>query len=124
MPLNIDSMQQEAMRRVQEMHSRTHSAAPRRAAAPPPAPSPDVHPEAPPVETVPQASEAVPIQHIPPAPNEVRAPVPETPSGGGQNLLDTVFHDKERSLIMLLILILANDNTNPEALLALMYLVM
>lgn len=40
------------------------------------------------------------------------------------NLLDMVLHDKERSLVMLLMLILLNENPKPDTLLALMYLMM
>ena len=40
-----------------------------------------------------------------------------------ENLLDILFKDKEKSLIMILIIILANDGADSSLLLALMYLV-
>lgn len=104
----MDAMQQEAMRRVQEMHSRTHSPPPRRVSDPAPAAEPE---------------QEILIQNSEPK-NDNCAPTENTAGHNEPNMLETVFQDKERSLIMLLILILVNEGSKPEALLALMYLIM
>ncbi len=43
-------------------------------------------------------------------------------SGRREGLLDTLFQNKEQSLILLLIVLLMEENTEPSLLLALMYL--
>ncbi len=112
------------MRRVQEMHSHTYTNARRKAVQTEPEPSEQNRGEAPETPLPTEHKEehntyAQPVR----APKENRAAVQNNTAETGGSLLETVFHDKERSLILLLILILTNESTKPEALLALMYLI-
>lgn len=93
-----DSMQEDALRRLNQMYSR--------------APSGNVAPQRREADTPQQAKE----EHI------KEAPTPEHPKNQG-NLLDIFMKDKEKSLILLLIVILLSEKADSSLLLALMYLV-
>ncbi len=93
-----DSMQEDALRRLNQMYSK-----------------------APSMNTVSQRQETQqPQQSDIEHPKEV--PTPEHPKNQG-NLLDIFMKDKEKSLIMLLIVVLLSEKADSSLLLALMYLV-
>lgn len=100
---NIRQMQEEAVRRAREMQSRARIPRPSRPEEPAPP-----EPEAPP-ETVP-----APVQAPVPASQERRP-----------GLLENLFQDQERTLILaLLILLSGEENGNHELLFALMFLLL
>ncbi len=101
----IDPMQQEAMRRVQAMQSRV----PQRQRNEPKEQKPPVPKE------IPKQQEVNPE---PPPVNEHKA----NSENSLQSSLNVLFKDKEQSLILMLILLLAGDGADPTILLALMYL--
>lgn len=61
-----------------------------------------------------------------PKPEPVPEPVPETSQPAVQNkvpnMMETLFRDKEKSLIMLLLLLLTDENSDPSLVFSLMYL--
>lgn len=113
-------MQEEAIRRAREMQSRAriprqnpgnrrpvqHGQEP--AAPEPPAPEP-----APPPPEEPQEQEAPPAQNMP----QASADTPGT-------LLDSLFQDKERTIILALLILLSGDGGHHELMFALMFLLM
>lgn len=102
---NIDNMQREAMRRVQEMNSRAQSAIPRPSYNPPP-----------------KKQE----RFIPQEKEEIKAPPASPPVINKQpkvDILSNLLEDKERNLILILILILSSENADTSIILALMYLI-
>ncbi len=98
-PNDMMGMQQEAIRRVQEMQERarrTMGLDPENAAAPPPMPEP-------------------PQGFTPPMPD----PGPELPTGAPPSKPK---QDHEKTLITLLLLILMAENASPELIFSLLYL--
>ena len=97
MPNEVDmnKLREEAARRAREMQARAH--------IPPPKEPPRQEP--PPPEPSP-----------PPAP----APAPK----GEPGLLDAFFQDKERTIILALLLLLSGDEKNHELLFALLFLLL
>ena len=96
----MTTMEQEALRRAQQMHSKT--TAPSR-----PAQSP--------------ISESPPAENPPVTKTKEEAPPLSTVPGSA---MDSLFADKEKLLILLLIMILGTDeNSDPTVTLALLYLI-
>ena len=98
------SLQQEALRRAREMHSR---------AAPPPPPHPQQQ------RTQNQRREPPPPpreeKKEPPKPNHEEKP---------PDLLDVLFKDKDRTIILALLILLSGENGDNTLLYALMYLLL
>lgn len=139
MPANDNSdmnkLQQDAIRRVQEMQNRARQAA-----------ASGSHREPPPARAQgPAAAQQHPPEHQPPpeqhSRTEGRHPEPPAPAhppenhpkppvilpgGDGNplnNMLDTLMQDHERTLILILILLLSSEKADTSLILALMYLV-
>lgn len=93
---DITRMQQEAVRRVNEMHNRSTRP------APPPKPPPMEAPKAE-ASPPPKATPAVPAVH-------------------SDDVFENLMNDKERNLILLLIVLLMGEETDHALLLALLYL--
>jgi hypothetical protein len=104
----MPGFEEEAFARAQQLHRsrERQSAQPRQETdghREKPKPEPQVQKEAPPFEPVPEK---------PPR------PLPK----GQPNALETLFRDKDKSLIMLLLLLLTESSADPTLLFALMYL--
>lgn len=112
---NIDSMQQEAMRRVQAMQSKVPPRQNVRTPVPPPKRETQ--------QTAPPEKEPVrpPVQERCQEPVEQEPVLPETSAGG---TIDFLLKDKEQNLILLLIVLLAGDESDRGMLLALIYLLL
>ena len=95
----MNKLREEAARRAREMQARAHIPPPRK---PPPGP----------------AREGAP----PPGPAPPPAPAPGPP--GEPGLLDAFFQDKERTIILALLLLLSGDEKNHELLFALLFLLL
>lgn len=89
----------EALRRAREMQSRS---APAPASPEPPEPIPEPPPEAPPPESPPE-------------------PKPQS-AANRASPLDALLKDRERTLLLALLILLSSEGTNTELLFALMYL--
>lgn len=102
----MDTMQQEALRRAQEMHSRvTHSA-----------PSGGTHNNSHKESKLTLTEDKSSNKDL----EKTSASPPANPSSALENL----FEDKEKLLILLLIMILsAEENTDPVLILALLYII-
>ncbi len=113
-PKDMAAMQQDAMERVREMQRRADETL-RRSNPPPPAstverPTPTPQPPLPPPAEIPT-----------PAP----APLPDLLGGGKLNqLLAATGMDRDRLILLGLLLILWNDNADKKLLLALVYLLL
>ena len=104
---DFNRMQADAVRRAREMQSRARSPE-RRAqtrAAEPPAPPPEPEPE--PQPAPPPAEESEPLAQQ------------QQPS-----LLDNLFQDRERTIILALLILLSGEDSNHELMFALMFLLM
>ncbi|MEE1055709.1 MAG: hypothetical protein UH239_00480 [Acutalibacteraceae bacterium] len=99
---DMDKMQQEAVRRMQEMQNRGR----------PLPPSEKKTMEMPSVPCPPETTEE---QRC------IENPKSKT-TGKSQNFFDVLFQDKERSLILLLLLLLSTEKTDTGLILALIYL--
>ena len=115
MPQEYDlrRMQEEAARRAREMQARARQAAP--VSRPPTAPAPESPPPAPPAAPV---SESAPVSPL----SSTETPVPMTAAGG--HPLDALFQDRERTIILALLVLLSGEEGNHELLFALMFLLM
>lgn len=109
---DLNRMQADAVRRAREMQSRART--PNRQAqqraqseAPQPAAPPQPQPP-PPQEAAPQPA---PVQDAPPAQPQ-------------KSLLDNLFQDRERTIILALLILLSGENANHELMFALMFLLM
>ncbi len=102
----MNRMQQEAARRASEMHNRT-------ARPIPPQSKPPQQPKPPPPKPEP------PPQPDPPVPSIPCPPVTNSNSG---DILEVLMHDKERNLILLMIILLMGEDCDHTILLALLYL--
>lgn len=89
----------EALRRAREMQARS-APAPQEPPAPEPKPDPEPVPE----------------------PAQRRAEPAEKTASGQGSLIDTLLRDKERTLILALLILLSGEGGNTELLFALMYL--
>ncbi len=111
-PGDMPRMQQEALRRVQEMQARARA-------------SGGEHPQ----DTSGQHRDHVshgspdppPMQHGPPPQMAGTPPVPKG-ENGITDIFQSLMKDKDRTLILILILLLANEETDTGLVLALMYL--
>lgn len=76
----------------------------------------------------PQFNREVPKREVPKPPEKQKEPKPEIPNPPvpkkDDGLLNLMFKNKEQSLILLLVILLMEENTDPSVLLALMYLLM
>lgn len=110
---DMSRMQQEAARRVNEMHNRTtRPVSPLQSKpAPPSKPPPKNEPPPPPPNPPPISSN--PCPSAPPLP---------TSAEHSNDVLDVFMHDKERNLILLMIILLMGENCDHSLLLALLYL--
>ena len=93
----MDQMQNEAMDRLRQMYSKSHK------------PKSDVN-----------VSKPEHDKHV----EEPPAVVENIKPNSSESLLDVFMRDKEKSLVMLLIVILINESTDPALILALMYLIL
>lgn len=111
---DMSRMQQEAARRVNEMHNRTSRPIAPQQSKPPPPSRPPLKNEPPPPQPKPP-----PIPSAPPCP-----PVPSAAVSGehGSDILEILMNDKERNLILLMIILLMGENCDYTLLLALLYL--
>lgn len=97
---DFNRMQADAIRRAREMQSRARTPQVRtQPRAEPPAPPPEPEPE--------------------PQPAAEESPVQPQPS-----LLDNLFHDRERTIILALLILLSGEDSNHELMFALMFLLM
>ena len=115
---DMQRMQQDAIRRVQEMHTRAQQSLNRIPEPPRPA-EPAPKRTAPPPLSRPGHSQA---QQAPPA------QISREPPDGGQEtslagLFDGLLQDGERTLILVLILLLVSEKADTSLIFALMYLV-
>ena len=106
--IEMQRMQEEALRRAREMHERAQRTENAQAREEPPA-APEV-----PVSPPPDVRHETPVNMPMPSPG---------PSMPMQNALDSLLQDKERTLILLLLVLISSENNN-ELLFALMYLLM
>ena len=112
--MDMRRMQEEAARRAREMQSRARH--PRQASPP--------HGGSPPTSQQPRPPEPSP----PPSPPPAAAPS-GSPSVGQQpalpaSLLDELFKDQERTVLLALLLMLGGEDGNNELMFALMFLLM
>lgn len=125
----MQSLQQDAIRRAREMQARAHfpsghspSHPPENRQAAPHNPIPVQAPSPPPAEPVRNEphphTEQMPVHPRPAAHN----PPPEDPPAGGA--LDFLLEDGERSLIMILLLILMEEKADNTLVFALLYLIL
>ena len=102
----MSGFEEEAFERARRMaHSRPNGSPPREEKKPSPPPRP-----VPPAPEPPKPAPAVPV--IPPAP-------PPAP-----NMLETLFRDREKSLILMMLLLLMDEKSDPTLIFTLMYLLM
>lgn len=104
-------MQEDAARRAREMQSRARIPQPRHTQG-------DSAPKAQPPKAPPAQPEPAP----PPAPpQEAPAPLQEP---GAAGVLGSLFQDKERTIILALLILLSSEEGNQELLFALLFLLM
>lgn len=113
-PGDMPRMQQEALRRVQEMQAKAHASG-----GDHPPESPGQHRE--------QTSRGSPdppppTPQKPPSPQAAGAPPAPIGANGISDIFQSLMKDKDRTLILILILLLANEETDTGLVLALMYL--
>ena len=99
--LEMNRLREEAARRAREMQARAHIPHPRGNHAPSPPPE-------------------EPQEPAPPPPAQPASPAPERQS----SLLDAFFQDKERTIILALLLLLSGEGENHELLFALLFLLL
>lgn len=114
--MDMRRMQEEAARRAREMQSRARQggrARPEHPAPAPPPPPPPPEPLPPPVET--PAAEQAPMA----------VQIPAVPAGEAPpSLLDELFKDRERTVLLALLLLLEGEEGNNELMFALLFLLM
>jgi hypothetical protein len=101
----MDSITRDALKRVAQMHSNV--------------PHHQTKPRQPPIEQKPQQN----IKNIPQIEKEPKT-APLKPEKRLDNMVDILLGNKEQSLILLLLVLLMNENSDPSLLLALMYLLL
>lgn len=126
---DLHTLQEEAIRRAREMQARAQI--PPRAPVYSPSSSYDRQPAAQEETNEPPPPPAGPAREDPPRPRETRhdEPPPDptpfsSPLGSVTNLFDVLTKDGDRSLILVLMLILMEDKADPSLLFALMYLLL
>ncbi len=105
--------QEEATRRMREMQARARSSRQSRAPAQTP---PEQHSLEQPASEQHSAEQSVPEQHS----LEQHAP----PESAGTGLLDVLFRDRERTVILALLLLLDGEDGNHELMFALLFLLL
>ena len=130
----MQRMQQEAVRRTREMQRRAASYRTPIPRDPPPESTPATtaaaasaaaHADA---EDDPSPPPSEPPKDIPPTDTDSSTPIHEPPVAGhaadrtAGGILETLFQDKEKTLIMGILLLLLDEKTDNSLLLALMYL--
>lgn len=112
--MDMRRMQEEAARRAREMQSRARQGRPRapvqQPAPPPEKPAEREHPKPPP-PTLPES--------VPP----VSAPAEMAP-GSSAGLLEELFKDRERTMLLALLILLGGEGGNHELMFALLFLLM
>ena len=124
--MDINRMREEAIRRVQEMQQRANR---QMRNAPPFVPAQGNNRQGNPTNFR-HAAQPSPAQeqlrggalHTPESP--VHEPSETTPSAPAQNLLDGLMQDGERTLIMILLLVLFNEKADNEVIFSLLYLLL
>lgn len=106
--LDMNKLREEAARRAREMQARAHIPQPRKQQVDPPSQP----------KQVPQPQNQVQMQPSQGHPSETPAPQEEG------SLLNAFFKDKERTIILALLLLLSGDEKNNELLFALMFLLL
>lgn len=123
---DMQRLQQDAIRRAREMQSRAQAAVsqPNRNIPNPAVPNPPTHPAhhsaSPPQRAAappPPTPEANPENH--PATEPAKGPM-----GPIQNIFDTLFNDSERTLILVLILLLIEEQADTGLIFSLLYLIL
>ena len=111
--MDMRRMQEEAARRAREMQSRARQGRPRPANVPEPEPPAAEHkpPEPPAPAEQPMAPAEIPA---------ASAPTGEQP----KSLLEELFRDRERTMLLALLLILGGEEGNTELMFALLFLLM
>jgi len=118
---DMNHMQEEAIRRAREMQSRAHLPPRqnrRQGSRNEPAPVPV--PEQPSEQKQPEPSHQEPA----PPPNESAQPPAETEAPAPNGLLESLFQDKERTIILALLILLSGEESSHELMFALMFLLM
>lgn len=117
---DMQQMQQDAIRRVREMQSRAQETLNRSQSLPEPPQTPQNHQRRP-------GGNAAQPHAVPPqgqthtTPQEEPPPLP--PASSLSNLFDGLLQDGERTLILVLILILVSEKADTGMIFALMYLI-
>lgn len=106
--LDMNKLREEAARRAREMQARAHIPQPRKQQVDPPSQP----------KQAPQPQNQVQMQPSQGHPSETPAPQEEG------SLLNAFFKDKERTIILALLLLLSGDEKNNELLFALMFLLL
>ena len=141
----LNRLQQEAIRRAREMQARAKISparaaqngaarpAPQKAGPPPPPPQPrpeDVPPSAAPQPRAEQTPSAAPQERAEnaaaprkqPAPSSPPSSPPESFFGGISGSLDFLLKDSERSMLLILLLILMEEKADTSLIFAMLYL--
>ena len=123
---DMQRLQQDAIRRAREMQSRAQAAVsqPNRNIPNPAVPNPPTHP----------------ARHSAPPPQRAAAPPPPIPEGNRenrpanepakgqigpiQNIFDILFNDSERTLILILVLLLIEEQADTGLIFSLLYLIL
>jgi hypothetical protein len=119
---DMQRLQQDAIRRAREMQARAQSYV-----APPP---PAAAPANPSHSQNREPAKPEQARHIPPAEprhtprHEPPPPEPNPPLNPLGNIFEGLMKDSERTLILVLILLLVEEKSNPEVIFALMYLIL
>lgn len=111
---DMQRLQQDAIRRAREMQARAQSYTAPQPPAPPPPPEPQR--QIPPAEP----------RHTPPREHAAQGnrEQPQNPLKPIGSIFDSLMKDSERTLILVLILLLVEEKANPEIIFALLYLVL
>jgi hypothetical protein len=126
---DMQRLQQDAIRRAREMQARAQNYSaphqdpapvrPAQNAVPAPPPPPEQTRRIPPNEPPKHAP-----PHEPPKPPEHGDEPPKGPLGSIGGIFQDLMKDSERTLILVLILLLVEDKSDPEVIFALMYLIL
>lgn len=117
---DMQYLQQEAIRRAREMQARAQSAA----APPAPAPAPPKVPGSVPVRRTQEPPHSQPEQPPRPAGNSPLDGLKANLPGPVGDIFDSLMADSERTLILILLLILMEEKADTGVIMALMYLVL
>ncbi len=113
-------MREEAARRAREMQARAHMPSQRSGA---PHRSENVRGPASQAPDPPEAPGPVP-EPAPEPPLPIPEPAAEPAASGSNSMLDALFRDKERTVILALLILLSNDGDHHELMFALLFLLL